>query len=236
MENVGNTTIISSRLTPSKWLVDGGYVYMEGVKIHEFYHNINGSQVTGQSPFEIWLNEAVTVHIQREREVELFGSAFMRLNHVMYAYRPATGPLASDRSPRSMAVEPAGFNTTHELISAMTYSKAPEFVRMCQLILGKKNFDRALYNYHTKYAFSNATSDQWIASMAGKFDFANLIAMHITKDIFKSLLFLHVYNISILNYTHTQTNTYIYIYSYIFHIYIAILYMHIITHAHRICT
>ena len=51
-----------------------------------------------------------------------------------------------------MAVEPAGFNTTHELISAMTYSKAPEFVRMCQLILEKK-FDHALHNYHTKYAF-----------------------------------------------------------------------------------
>ena len=166
MENVGNTTIISSRLTPSKWLVDGGYVYMEGVKIHEFYHNINGSQVTGQSPFEIWLNEAVTVHIQREREVELFGAAFMRLSHVMYAFRPGSGPLASDRSPRSMAVEPAGFNTTHELISAMTYSKAPEFVRMCQLILGKKKFDHALHNYHTKYAFSNATSNQWIAAMA----------------------------------------------------------------------
>ena len=65
-----------------------------------------------------------------------------------------------------MAVEPAGFNTTHELISAMTYSKAPEFVRMCQLILGKKKFDHALHNYHTKYAFSNATSNQWIAAMA----------------------------------------------------------------------
>ena len=62
MENVGNTTIISSRLTPSDLVTDQGYIYVEGVKIHEYYHNINGSQVTGQSPFEIWLNEAQTVH------------------------------------------------------------------------------------------------------------------------------------------------------------------------------
>jgi aminopeptidase N len=55
---------------------------MEGVKIHEFYHNINGSQVTGQSPFQIWLNEAVTVHVQRKREDELFGGDFMRLRQV----------------------------------------------------------------------------------------------------------------------------------------------------------
>ena len=136
MENVGNTTIISSRLTPSSWLVDGGYLYMEGVKIHEYYHNINGSQVTGQSPFEIWLNEAVTVHVQREREVDLFGADYMRLRQIIYAFQPATGPLASDRSPTSMAVEPIGFNTTHELISAMTYSKAPEFVKLfCCLLL-----------------------------------------------------------------------------------------------------
>ena len=166
MENVGNTTIISSRLTPSSWLVDGGYLYMEGVKIHEYYHNINGSQVTGQSPFEIWLNEAVTVHVQREREDALFGAGYMRLRKIIYAFQPATGPLAMDRSPTSMAVEPTGFNTTHELISAMTYSKAPEFVRMVQLILGKVKFVRALENYHQKFAFSNAKTDDWIACMA----------------------------------------------------------------------
>jgi aminopeptidase N len=166
MENVGNTTIISSRLTPSSWLVDGGYLYMEGVKIHEYYHNINGSQVTGQSPFEIWLNEAVTVHVQREREDALFGAGYMRLRKIIYAFQPATGPLAQDRSPTSMAVEPIGFNTTHELISAMTYSKAPEFVRMIQLILGKKTFVRALENYHQRFAYSNATTNDWIACMA----------------------------------------------------------------------
>jgi aminopeptidase N len=59
MENVGNTTILQSRLAPTDYISDGAYEYMEAVKIHEYYHNINGSQVTGYSPFEIWLNEAV---------------------------------------------------------------------------------------------------------------------------------------------------------------------------------
>ena len=48
----------------------------------------------------------------------------------------------------------------------MTYSKAPEFVRMVQLILGKVKFVRALENYHQKFAFSNAKTDDWIACMA----------------------------------------------------------------------
>jgi aminopeptidase N len=166
MENVGNTTILSSRLTPSRWLVDGGHVYMEGVKVHEFYHNINGSQVTGDTPFEIWLNEAVTVHVQREREDAIFGHDYMRLGEVIYARMPGNGPLALDRAPSSMAVEPAGFNTTHELISAMTYSKAPEFVKMTQTLIGEANFVKALANYYRKYAFSNATSGQWVDEMA----------------------------------------------------------------------
>jgi aminopeptidase N len=118
--------------------------------VHEFYHNINGSQVTGDTPFEIWLNEAVTVHVQREREDVIFGHDYMRLGHVIYARMPGTGPLALDRAPSSMAVEPAGFNTTMELISAMTYSKAPEFVRMTALLIGEKNFVRALKNYYDK--------------------------------------------------------------------------------------
>ncbi len=183
MENVGNTTIISSRIVPSDQLSDGEYVYMEGVKIHEFYHNINGSQVTGQSPFEIWLNEAVTVYAQRLREDELFGADYMRLGQVAYAFMPAVGPLAIDESPTSMAIEPEGFNTTHELISAMTYSKAPEFVRMVRLIIGNDAFHRGLDHYHTKFAYSNATTGDWLRSMeiAGGKDLSRMAKGWLTR-------------------------------------------------------
>jgi aminopeptidase N len=166
MENTHNTTILSSRLTPSPWLGDAGYVYMEGVKVHEFYHDLNGTRVTGATPFELWLNEAVTVHVQRQREHALFTFDFMRLGQVAQALTPGAGPLAQDRSPVAMAVEPAGFNTTHELISAMTYSKAPEFVRGVELLLGAPAFNRALHAYHTQFAFGNATSADWVACMA----------------------------------------------------------------------
>lgn len=103
--------------------------------------------------------------MQRQREDMLFGKDYMRLQQVAYAFIPAAGPLAIDASPTSMAIEPEGFNTTHELISAMTYSKAPEFVRMVQLLIGKDAFSKALDHYHTKYAFGNATTADWVAAM-----------------------------------------------------------------------
>ena len=165
MENVGNTTILSSRLVASPLMADLAYTYMEGVKVHEYYHNINGSEVTGFSPFEIWLNEAVTVHIQRQREDALFGADYNRLHTVRYAFIPAQGPLAMDSSPISMAIEPEGFNRTQELISAMTYSKAPEFIRMVETLIGKPNFNVGLDAYHSKFRYSNATTSDWVHSM-----------------------------------------------------------------------
>ncbi|RLN50615.1 hypothetical protein BBJ29_010001, partial [Phytophthora kernoviae] len=165
MENVGNTTIVSSCLCPSCRMDDKSYEYMEHVKVHEYYHNINGSQVTGQSPFEIWLNEAVTVHMERKRAAAIFGEDYSRLSEVLYMFTPAIGPLAQDKSATSLSVEPQGFNQTQELVSVVTYSKAPEFVRMVELLLGEATFHKALDMYHTKYAFGNATSMEWIRCM-----------------------------------------------------------------------
>lgn len=164
MENVGNTTIVSSCLCPSERMDDGSYMYMERVKVHEYYHNINGSQVTGQSPFEIWLNEAVTVHMERKRCAAIFGSDYSRLNDVLYMFAPL-GPLAQDKSATSLSIEPEGFNRTQELVSAVTYSKAPEFVRMVELIIGEDQFHKALDVYHTRYSFGNATTLDWINCM-----------------------------------------------------------------------
>ena len=54
-----------------------------------------------------------------------------------------------------------GFNRTQELISATTYSKAPEFVRMIELLLTKPVFARGLDLYYTRFAYANATTDNW---------------------------------------------------------------------------
>jgi aminopeptidase N len=182
MENVGNTTIVSSCLCPSCRMDDKSYEYMEHVKVHEYYHNINGSQVTGQSPFEIWLNEAVTVHMERKRAGAIFGEDYSRLSEVLYMFTPAIGPLAQDLSATSLAVEPQGFNQTQELVSVVTYSKAPEFVRMVELMLGEDKFHKALDKYHTDYSFSNATTAEWIKCME---EFSGLDLQNLAKTWLK---------------------------------------------------
>lgn len=41
------------------------------------------------TPFQIWLNEAVTVHMERKRAAELFGDTFRRLVIVSHTARRA---------------------------------------------------------------------------------------------------------------------------------------------------
>jgi len=166
MENVGNTTITMNRIMPFKDMTDGGFEYMVAVKVHEFYHNLNGSEVTGRSPFEIWLNEAVTVFIEQIYSEYLFGVEYERLSTVLGFLAPTTGTFAGDDSVTAMPIEPDGFNDPNELITGVTYVKAPEFVRMVETRLGKERFVEALELYHTRYKHSNATRAQWVECMS----------------------------------------------------------------------
>ncbi len=165
MENVGNTTITTNCIMPFSRMTDPSFEYMVRVKVHEFYHNLNGSEVTGWSPFEIWLNEAVTVHIEEKYHRFLFGEDYGRLQTVLSLLSPGVGTFALDQGAGAMPVEPDGFNDPNELISAVTYVKAPEFVRMIETLIGKELFARGLDLYHRRYRHKNATRSDWLTAM-----------------------------------------------------------------------
>ena len=90
----------------------------------------------------------------------------MRLKEVLYSFTPGQGPLAIDAGPNAMPIEPRGYNRTQELISAMTYSKAPEFVNMVKLLIGEATFNKGLDHYHTKVrAATRGQSGDWMWMM-----------------------------------------------------------------------
>jgi aminopeptidase N len=164
MENVGNTTISANRIMPFPGMTDPAYEYLARVKAHEFYHNLNGSEVTGWSPFEIWLNEAVTVHVENQYHAFHFGDDYTRLQTVLSLLAPA-GTLDLDSGAASMPVEPDGFNDPNDLITDITYKKAPEFIRMVETLMGKEVFVRGLDLYHRRHRHGNATREQWVRAM-----------------------------------------------------------------------
>lgn len=165
MENVGNTTIHTNSLLPYNDVSDYALEYILRVKTHEFYHNLNGSEVTGWSPFEIWLNEAVTVFIEREHFGFRFGKDYARLNEVLTIISPANGVLQKDRGVFASPIIPEGFNSPDDLIDDVTYVKGPEFVRMLEQAMGKQSFVKGLAGYHKKFKHSNAKTSDWLDAM-----------------------------------------------------------------------
>jgi aminopeptidase N len=165
MENVGNTTITTNRIMPFPQITDPAFEYMIRVKVHEYYHNQNGSEVTGKSPFEIWLNEAVTVYIEEQHHAFLFGQDYQRLGRVLELLAPASGTFALDAGAACMPIIPDGFNDPNDLITAVTYVKSPEYVHMVETLIGKATFARALDQYFKKFSHANASTRDWIEVM-----------------------------------------------------------------------
>jgi aminopeptidase N len=64
-----------------------------------------------------------------------------------------------------MPIEPDGFNDPNDLITGITYVKAPEVVRMIAILAGPEAFARGLDLYHTRFRHGNASRAEWIACM-----------------------------------------------------------------------
>jgi len=47
-----------------------------------------------EKPFEIWLNEAVTVHVEEQHHAFFFGEDYQRLSRVLELLAPASGTFA----------------------------------------------------------------------------------------------------------------------------------------------
>jgi aminopeptidase N len=196
MENVGNTTITANRIMPCGQMTDRAYEYMVRVKVHEYYHNLNGSEVTGKSPFEFWLNEAVTVHVENAHFAFLFGEDYARLQSVIDLIDPEVGTFALDAGTASMPIEPDGFNDPNELITGVTYVKAPEFVRMVETVMGKEAFARGLDLYHRRFAHGNASGQDWLDAMeeVAGWSFARMAHLSLKQTGYPTVRMAHSYD------------------------------------------
>lgn len=163
MENMGNTTIVTDAALIDEHTLDQSLLYAHGVIVHEFEHNQCGSETTMETPFDVWLNEAYTVDVERQFMADLFDSAFVRLNQVDSIRSPLLGPLAIEDSGRAGRIVREGFNDPDELIDGVTYVKAAEVIRMLRLILGTDAFRDGKRLYFSRYKHSNANTDQFFA-------------------------------------------------------------------------
>ena len=162
MENVGNTTIITEAALIDVWTTDRRLIYAHGVIIHEFEHNHCGGDVTMETPFDMWLNEAFTVNLEREYVREQFGADLMRLSELDAMRDPLQGPLAVEDGGKRGRIVREGFNHPDEVVDGVTYVKAPEVLGMLRVLMGPKAYARALDWYFAEYDGGNAGTDDFL--------------------------------------------------------------------------
>ncbi|MBI4962442.1 MAG: DUF3458 domain-containing protein [Desulfomonile tiedjei] len=161
MENVGNTTIVTEAALIDEHTLDQTLMYAHAVIVHEFEHNQCGSETTMDTPFDVWLNEAYTVDVERQFMADIFDPAFARLMQVDSIRSPLLGPLAIEDGGTRGNIVRDGFNDPDELIDGVTYVKAAEVIRMLRLIIGKESFRAGKELYFSRYKHSNANTDQF---------------------------------------------------------------------------
>ena len=163
MENVGNTTIITEAALIDDTTADARLIYAHGVIVHEFEHNHCGSGVTMESPFDMWLNEAYTVDIERQFTASVFDPAFMRLREADATRAPGAGPLAVEDTGKFGQIVREGVNDPDELVDGVTYVKAPEVLSMLRRLLGPDVYSAGARLYFSRYSGGNANTAQFLA-------------------------------------------------------------------------
>ncbi len=161
MENAGNTTIVTDAALIGEHTLDQFLFYSHAVIVHEFEHNQCGSMTTMETPFDVWLNEAYTVDVERQFMADVFNPALVRLNQVESIRNPLLGPLAIEDAGHAGRIVREGFNDPDELIDGVTYVKAAEVIRMLRLLLGDEKFKAGKALYFSRYRFGNANTGQF---------------------------------------------------------------------------
>ncbi|UCG13567.1 MAG: DUF3458 domain-containing protein [Deltaproteobacteria bacterium] len=161
MENVGNTTIVTDAALIDDHTMDVSILYAHGVIAHEFEHNQCGSETTMDTPFDVWLNEAYTVDVERQFLADCFDPTFIRLRQVDTIRDPLLGPLAIEDGGHVGRIVRDGFNDPDELIDGVTYVKAAEVIRMLRLVVGPEAFRNGKQLYFSRYHHGNATTDEF---------------------------------------------------------------------------
>ena len=162
MENTGNTTIITEAALIDDTIPDRRLVYAYGVIPHEYEHNHCGSGVTMETVFDMWLNEAYTVNVERAYVARVFGADYMRRGEIA-SLRGTGGAFAEEEAGMAGAVVREGVNDPDEVVDAITYDKAPEVLNTLRALIGAEAYDAAWREYFRRFAGGNANTDDFLA-------------------------------------------------------------------------
>lgn len=151
MENTTATLFSTDFVVDSIGYFDRNYF---NVNAHELAHQWFGDLITAKSGKDHWLQEGFATYYALLAEKEVFGDNYF-YNNLYNSSQQLINASKTDSIP-----------VLNEKASSLTYyQKGAWALHFLRESIGKENFNLAIKNYITKYAFQNVTTDDFLAEI-----------------------------------------------------------------------
>jgi len=169
MENKGLNIFNSDCvLANQETTVDEGFIRIESIIGHEYFHNWTGNRVTCRDWFQLSLKEGLTVFRDQEFSSDIRSRAIQRIKDVVAL---KTYQFSEDSGPMAHPVRPESYISMDNFYTATVYEKGAEVIRMIHTILGEEGFQKGMSLYFQRHDGDAVTIDDFVASMADANDF-----------------------------------------------------------------
>ncbi len=145
MENTTATTFGDFYLCNKREYLSRNYL---GVDAHEMTHQWFGDLVSAQSPRDQWLQESFATYYPNYVMKDIYGEDAYNWSR----YGEAQAAIAASKNDLNPIVGSKGG-------SARIYSKGAFVIGMLSHVVGHDEFQRAIKNYLTKFAYANANTN-----------------------------------------------------------------------------
>ena len=161
MENKGLNIFNSAAvLATPETATDMNYERIESIIAHEYFHNWTGNRVTCRDWFQLCLKEGLTVFRDQQFTSDTRSEVIKRISDVKdlrsRQFREDSGPLAHP-------VRPEEFVEINNFYTATIYEKGAEIISMLKLLVGDRDYYKAVRLYFSRHDGEACTIEDWLS-------------------------------------------------------------------------
>ena len=155
MENPMLTFVNPTVITGDKSNID--------VVIHEIAHSWSGNLVTCKNWTHFWLNEGITVFLERKAVKELYGEKRFQLDALMenIGLKEAILRYGVDHNFTSLSPDFSKLENPDDAFSTIPYEKGFQFMTFLENLIGEENMRTFLRLFMRKFSFKSVTSEDF---------------------------------------------------------------------------
>jgi len=149
---------------------------IQGVVVHEYYHNWRGNRVAPKNWFALTLKEGLTVYTDQEFTLK-YGTMPLakRINDCVTM---RTRQFVEDHGPNSHPIRPNHYVSMDNFYTTTVYNKGAEIIRIYKQLLRKSGFRRGIDLYFKRHDMSAVDcNDFWRAMYDANISFSKSIEL-----------------------------------------------------------